>query len=74
MIKTSDRARRAIFVHGFAKSEQDNIERDELVALKKLAVELSAYDEKTNRVFSKRTALLSSGCTGGLTPLVGASC
>ena len=39
--------RRAIFVHGFAKSEKDNIERDELVALKKLAVELLAYDEMT---------------------------
>ena len=38
---------RAIFVHGFAKSEKDNIEKDELVALKKLAAELLAYDDKT---------------------------
>jgi hypothetical protein len=38
---------RAIFVHGFAKNEKDNIERDELVALKKLAGELLAYDDKT---------------------------
>ena len=30
-------------MHGFAKNEKDNIERDELVALKKLAVELLAY-------------------------------
>lgn len=37
---------RAIFVHGFAKSEKDNIEKDELVALKKLAAELLAYDHK----------------------------
>jgi hypothetical protein len=37
---------RAIFVHGFAKNEKDNIERDELVALKKLAGELLAYDDK----------------------------
>lgn len=37
---------RAIFVHGFAKSEKDNIEKDELVALKKLAAELSGYDDK----------------------------
>jgi hypothetical protein len=37
----------AIFVHGFAKNEKDNIEKDELVALKKLAVELLAYDDKT---------------------------
>jgi hypothetical protein len=39
--------RRAIFVHGFAKSEKDNIEKEELVALKKLAAELLAYDDKT---------------------------
>lgn len=38
---------RAIFVHGFAKSEKDNIDKDELVALKKLAAELLAYDDKT---------------------------
>ena len=38
---------RAIFVHGFAKNERDNVERDELIALKKLATELLAYDDKT---------------------------
>ena len=38
---------RAIFVHGFAKSEKDNIEKDELSALKKLAAELLGYDDKT---------------------------
>ncbi len=38
---------RAIFVHGFAKSEKDNIEKDELVAVKKLAAELLGYDDKT---------------------------
>lgn len=38
---------RAIFVHGFAKNEKDNIEKDELMALKKLAAELLAYDDKT---------------------------
>ena len=38
---------RAIFVHGFAKNEKDNIEKDELVALKKLATELLAYDDRT---------------------------
>lgn len=41
------RARRpAFFVHGFAKNEKDNIEKDELVALRKLAAELLAYDNK----------------------------
>ena len=39
--------KRAIFVHGFAKNEKDNIERDEVVALKRLAAELLAYDDKT---------------------------
>ena len=38
---------RAIFVHGFAKNEKDNIQNDELVALKKLAAELLAYDDET---------------------------
>jgi hypothetical protein len=33
----------AIFVHGFAKSEVENIGPDELTALKKLASELLAY-------------------------------
>jgi hypothetical protein len=36
---------RAFFVHGFAKNERANIERDELVALKKLAAELLAYND-----------------------------
>ena len=38
---------RAFFVHGFAKNAKDNIGRDELAALKKLASELLAYDDKT---------------------------
>ena len=36
---------RAIFVHGFAKNEKGNIDTHELVALKKLATELLAYDD-----------------------------
>ncbi len=35
---------RALFVHGFAKNEQDNIRDDELAALKLLAAEILAYD------------------------------
>jgi hypothetical protein len=38
---------RAVFVHGFAKNEKENIERDELAALKKLAVGLLIYDDKS---------------------------
>lgn len=37
---------RAFFVHGFAKNEKDNVGKDELVALKKLASELLGYDDK----------------------------
>ena len=37
---------RAFFVYGFAKNEMDNIGPDELVALKKLAAALLAYDDK----------------------------
>ena len=49
---------RAIFVHGFAKNERDNIEKDELVALKKLAAELLAYDDKAlTRVVGSGTLL-----------------
>jgi hypothetical protein len=35
---------RAFFVHGFAKSDRDNIRNDELAALKRLAAELLNYD------------------------------
>ncbi|SPE40152.1 conserved hypothetical protein [Candidatus Sulfopaludibacter sp. SbA3] len=37
---------RAFFVHGFAKNEKDNIDKGELSALRKLASELMAYDDK----------------------------
>ena len=38
---------RAFFVHGFAKSDRDNIRDGELVALKRLAAELLNYDDAT---------------------------
>lgn len=37
----------AFFIHGFAKNEKGNLEKNELVALRKLAAELLAYDHKT---------------------------
>ena len=40
-------ATRAVFVHGFAKNELDNIDDDELAALKKLAKALLGYDHDT---------------------------
>jgi len=36
---------RVFFVHGFAKSDRDNIREDELIALKRLATELLNYDD-----------------------------
>jgi hypothetical protein len=53
---------RAIFVHGFAKNETDNIEKDELVALKKLAVELLAYDDETLVRILESGALVEVKC------------
>lgn len=38
---------RSFFVHGFAKNEKDNIDNDELAALKKLASELLACDDES---------------------------
>lgn len=37
---------RAYFVHGFAKNDQDNIDSNELAALKKLASEMLSYDDE----------------------------
>lgn len=36
----------AFFVHGFAKKDQDNIEGDELAALKLLASQMLSYDDQ----------------------------
>jgi hypothetical protein len=54
--------RRAIFIHGFAKNEKDNIEREELAALKKLAVELLTYDENTIARVVASEVLLEVNC------------
>lgn len=53
---------RAVFVHGFAKSAGDNIEQDELTALKKLAAELLAYDDKALARVMAAGALLEVRC------------
>ena len=41
----SEAGERAFFVHGFAKSDRDNIWDDELAALKRLAAELVNCDD-----------------------------
>jgi hypothetical protein len=43
------RGERAFFVYGFAKSDRDNIRRDELKAFRKLAGEMLAFDDKASR-------------------------
>jgi hypothetical protein len=53
---------RAIYIHGFAKSEKDNIDKDELVALKKLAAELLAYDDRTLSRVVRSGVLLEIEC------------
>jgi hypothetical protein len=53
---------RAVFIHGFAKSEKDNVERNELAALKKLAVELLAYDDQTMTRVVGSGALMEVTC------------
>ena len=40
------RGERAFFVYGFAKSDQDNIQRDDLQGFRKLASEMLAYDDE----------------------------
>jgi len=54
--------KRAIFVHGFAKNEKGNIEKDELAALKKLAAELLAYDDKALALVLASGVLLEVKC------------
>ena len=39
------RGKRAFFVYGFAKSDKDNIKKDEKNAFKELAKEMLAYDD-----------------------------
>ena len=55
------RSMRAFFVHGFAKSERANVSQDELAALKELATEMLAYDER---------ALATAVQSGALTEVI----
>ena len=55
---------RAIFVHGFAKNEADNIRPDELVALKKLASEMLAHNEDALRAVVVSGTLMEVICDG----------
>ncbi len=52
----------AFFVHGFAKNEKDNIEKEELMVLKKLAAALLAYDDVTVTRLTETGALVEVVC------------
>ena len=54
----------AIFVHGFAKSEVENIRPDELSALKKLAFEMLAYRGDALEKAIASGALMEVKCDG----------
>lgn len=54
----------AIFVHGFAKSDAENISPDELFALKKLASEMLAYGENEIDRATASGTLMEVQCDG----------
>ena len=54
----------AVFVHGFAKNERENVRHDELSALKRLASELLTYDDKTLTRVVASGALVEVTCDG----------
>ena len=54
----------AVFVHGFAKNERDNIRNDELSALRRLASELLTYDDKALARAIASGTLMEIRCDG----------
>jgi len=52
----------AFFIFGFAKNEQDNLERNEIAGLKDLAGKMLNYDEKTIALALKNGALEEVVC------------
>ncbi len=54
----------AIFVHGFAKNDVENIRPDELVALKKLALSMLAYSEDALASVVANGTLMEVKCDG----------
>lgn len=54
----------AVFVHGFAKSEVENIRPDELSALKRLASEILAYKQNALEQAVQSGTLMEVNCDG----------
>lgn len=58
---------RAVFVDGFAKSNQDNIDDDDLERFRKLAAEFMSYDAKQVGNLIKAGAWIEVECDGNQT-------
>lgn len=58
------RGEKAFFVYGFAKSDRDNIRRDELKAFRTLADEMLAYDDQTLKIVLRNGTLTEIKCHG----------
>jgi hypothetical protein len=55
---------RAVFVDGFAKSDQDNIDEDDLERFRKLAAEFMSYDANQIGKLVKAGAWIEVECNG----------
>ena len=58
------RSEKAFFVYGFAKSEKDNIRRDELKAFRKLAGEMLSLDDKSLAAATRNGTITEIECHG----------
>ncbi len=55
---------KAFFVYGFAKSDRDNIRRDELKAFRKLAGEMLTLDDKALAAAMRNGTIMEIECHG----------
>ncbi len=58
------RGSKAFFVYGFAKSDRDNIRRDELKAFRKLAGEMLTLDDEALAVAMRNGTIMEIECHG----------
>ncbi|MFZ1148664.1 MAG: type II toxin-antitoxin system RelE/ParE family toxin [Xanthobacteraceae bacterium] len=58
------RGSKAFFVYGFAKSDRDNIRRDELKAFRKLASEMLALDDRALVAAMRNGTIMEIECHG----------
>ncbi len=58
------RADKAFFVYGFAKNDRDNIGWNELMAFRKLAALMLAYDERELGIAMSNNTIVEIMCDG----------